>query len=116
MSTGFGHTCRWTTKLSIVFLTGEKTQIFCNDAGAHRKQRKFLKKIKVLETNADAHKKKQESLSPEDRDLFDKNNTAAHYKYRKSLSPDQKGQIKSINAAAHKKQYYESGNNRHRSS
>ncbi len=34
-------------------------------------------KIKILETNADAHKKKQESLSPEDKNLFDKNNAAA---------------------------------------
>jgi hypothetical protein len=36
----------------------KKTQILCNDADAHRKQRKFLppeKKIKILETDADAH-------------------------------------------------------------
>ncbi len=74
----------------------------------HRKQRKFLppeKKIKILETNADAHKKKQESLSPEDRHLFEKKNTAAQHNYRKSLSPEQKAQIKSTDAAAHKKQY-----------
>ncbi len=58
----------------------KKTQILCNDAGAHRKQREFLppeKKIKILETNVDAYKKKRESLSPKDRDLFEKKNTAA---------------------------------------
>jgi hypothetical protein len=48
------------------------------------------KKIKILEINADAHKKKRESLSPEDRDLFDKNYSVAQHKYRESLSPDQK--------------------------
>jgi hypothetical protein len=39
----------------------KKNQILCNDADAHRKQRKSLppeKKVKILETNADAHKKK----------------------------------------------------------
>ena len=73
-------------------------------------------------------KKKRESLSPEDKDLFDKNNAAAlnkhrksltpdqrgqvlrkdavhHNKHRKSLSPEQNAQIRSINAVAHKKQY-----------
>ncbi len=40
----------------------------------------FLK-VKNLETNADAHKKKQESLSSEDKDLFVKNNTAAQHKH-----------------------------------
>ncbi len=71
-------------------------------------------------------KKKQESLSPEDKDLFVKNNTAAqnkhckslapnqkadvykknvaeHKKHRKSLSPEQKAQIKSTDAVAHKR-------------
>jgi hypothetical protein len=58
----------------------KKTQILCNDADAHKKQRKCLppeKKVKILETDADAHKEKQESLSPDDKDLFVKNNTAA---------------------------------------
>jgi hypothetical protein len=52
-----------------VSLTKEQGQILCNDADAHRKQRKSLppeKKVKFLETNADAHKKKQESLFPEE--------------------------------------------------
>ncbi len=114
-----------------ISLTREKTQILCNDADAHRKQRESLppeKKIKILQLDADAHKKKQESLSPEDKDLFDMNNAAAlnkhckslapnqktqvfkknaakHKKHRKSLSPEQKAQIKSTDAAAHKKQY-----------
>jgi hypothetical protein len=51
-------------KTITISLTG-KNQILCNNAGAHRKQCKSLppeKKIKILETNADAHKKKQESL------------------------------------------------------
>ncbi len=71
---------------------------------------------------------KRESLSPKDKELFDKNNAAAlnkhrksltpnqrgqvlrkdavhHNKHRKSLSPEQKAQIRSINAVAHKKQY-----------
>ncbi len=61
------------------------------------------KKVKILETDADAHKKKQESLSPEDKDLFEKNNTAAQHKYCKSLSPDQKAQVNTKNAAEHKK-------------
>ena len=97
----------------------------------HRKQHEDLppeKKIKILQTNADAHKKKWKSLLPEDKELFDKNNAAAlnkhhksltpdqrgqvlrkdaadHKKHRKSLSPEQKAQIRSINAVAHKKQY-----------
>ncbi len=61
-----------------------KSQILCNDADAHREQRKSLppeKKVKILETEADAHKEKQESLSPEDKDLFVKNNTAAQHKH-----------------------------------
>ncbi len=47
----------------------KKNQILCNNAGAHKKQRKSLppgKKVKILETDADAHKEKRESLSPED--------------------------------------------------
>jgi hypothetical protein len=50
------------------------------------------KKVKILETDAHAHEKKQESLPPEDKDLFVKNNTDAQHKHRKSLSPDQKAQ------------------------
>ena len=61
------------------------------------------KKAKILETDADAHKKKQESLSPEDKDLFEKKNTAAQHTHCKSLSPDQKAQVLTINAAKHKK-------------
>ncbi len=56
-----------------------------------------------METNADAHKKKQESLSPEDKDLFVKNNTAVQHKHQKSLSPDQKAQVNTKNAAEQKK-------------
>jgi hypothetical protein len=81
----------------------------------------------IFNKDADVHKKKQESLYPEDKDLFVKNNTAAqhihckflssdqkaqvtidaaaHKKQWKSLSPEQKGQVMTINAAAHKKQY-----------
>jgi hypothetical protein len=58
-----------------------------------------------LNKNADAHKKKCESLSPEDKDQFEKNNTAAQHKYHKSLSPDQKAQVLKIDAAAHRKQW-----------
>ena len=47
----------------------------------------------MLKTDADAHKEKRESLSPEDKDLFVKNNTAARRKHCKSLSPDQKAQV-----------------------
>jgi hypothetical protein len=61
------------------------------------------KKVKFLETDADVHKLKQESLSPEDKDLFVKNNTAAQHKYCKSLYPDQKAEVLTINAAEHKK-------------
>jgi hypothetical protein len=57
-----------------------------------------------LNKNANAHKKKQESLSPEDRELFEKNNTAAQHKYCKSLSPVQKAQVYTKDAAEHKKQ------------
>jgi hypothetical protein len=46
---------------------------------------------------------KRESLSPEDKDLFEKNHTAAQHKYPKSLSPDQKAQVYTKNAAEHKK-------------
>ncbi len=45
---------------------------------------------------------KQESLSPEDKDLFVKNNTAAQNKHCKSLAPDQKAQVLEKNAAEHK--------------
>ncbi len=78
-------------------LSPEKiTQILCNNADAHRKQRESLppeKKIKILHTDADAHKQKQESLSPEDKDLFVKNNTAAQKKHHKSLAPDKKAYV-----------------------
>jgi hypothetical protein len=55
-----------------------------------------------LNKNANAHKKKQESLSTEDKDLFVKGDTAAQHKHRKSLSPDQKAQVLKINAAKQK--------------
>ncbi len=61
------------------------------------------KRLKFLETDADAHKEKQESLSPEDKDLFVKDNIAAQHKHCKSLSPDQKAQVYSRDAAEHKK-------------
>jgi hypothetical protein len=83
-------------KLSNISLTRKKTQILCNYADAHRKQRKSLlpeKKIKILQTDADAHKKKQESLSPEDKDCFDKNHSAAQNKHYKSLASNQKAQV-----------------------
>ncbi len=48
-------------------------------------------------------KNKQESLSPEDKDLFVKNNVAAQHKHCKSLSPHQKAQVLTIDAAKHKK-------------
>ncbi len=73
----------------------KKTQILCNDAEGHRKQREDLppeKKIKILQTDADAHNKKRESLSPEDKELFDKNHSAAQNKYCKFLTLDQKAQ------------------------
>jgi hypothetical protein len=34
-------------------------------------------KVQILNKNADAHKKKRKSLSPEDKDLFVKDNTTA---------------------------------------
>jgi hypothetical protein len=61
------------------------------------------KKVKILQTDADAHKEKQESLSSEDKDLFVKNNVAAQRKHCKSLSPDQIAQVLTINAAKQKK-------------
>jgi hypothetical protein len=48
-------------------------------------------------------KRNQRSLSPEDKDLFEKNHTAAQHKYCKSLSPDQKAQVNTKDAAEHKK-------------
>jgi hypothetical protein len=53
---------------------------------------------------ANAEIKKQESLSPEDKDLFEKNNTASQHKYCKLLSPDQKAQVHTKDATEHKKQ------------
>ncbi len=48
---------------------------------------------------------KRESLSPEDKELFVKDNTAAQHKHRKSLSPgDQIAQVSKIDTAAHRKQ------------
>jgi hypothetical protein len=115
-----------------VSLTREKTQILCNDADAHRKQRESLpskKKVKILKTDADAHKKKRESLSPEDKDLFERiillhnTNIASHSllirklkliqqmplntkeKTQESLSFQQNGQTKSIDAVVHKRKY-----------
>jgi hypothetical protein len=61
------------------------------------------KKIKILQTDADAQNKKQESLSPEDNELFDKNHSATQNKYCKSLTPNQRGQVLKKNAAEHKK-------------
>ncbi len=58
-----------------------------------------------MNKDADAHKKKWESLSPEHKDLFEKNHAAAQHKYCKSLSPDQKAQVLTIDAAAHKKKW-----------
>jgi hypothetical protein len=62
-----------------------------------------MRVFKILATNADAHKKKRESLSLEDKDLFVKNNTAAQHKHCKSLYSDQKAQVLTIDAAEHKK-------------
>ena len=61
------------------------------------------KKTQILCNDADAHKEKWESLSPEYKDLFVKNNVAAQRKHRKSLSLDDKVQILTNDAAAHKK-------------
>ncbi len=47
----------------------------------------------------------REPLSPEDKELFDKNHSAAQNKYFKSLTLDQKAQEFQKNAAKHKKQY-----------
>ncbi len=86
-------------------LSPEKNQILCNNADAQKKTaspyllRKRSKFYELMLT----HIKKRESLSPEDKDLFVKNNVAAQQKHRKSLSPDQKAQVLTINAAEHKK-------------
>ena len=45
------------------------------------------KKAKILQTNADAHKEKCKSFSPEDKDLFVKNNVAAQHKHCKYVLP-----------------------------
>ena len=63
------------------------------------------KKNTILQTDADAHNKKQESLSPEDKERFDKNHFSAQNKYCKSLTPNQRGQVLKKDAAKHKKQY-----------
>jgi hypothetical protein len=73
---------------------------------AHTKNRESFspeKKVKILQTDADAHKEKRESPSLEDKDLFVKNNVAAQRKHHQSLSPDQKAQVLTIDAAKHKK-------------
>jgi hypothetical protein len=46
---------------------------------------------------------KGKSISPEDKDLFEKNNTASQHKHCKFISPDQKAQVITINAAEQKK-------------
>jgi hypothetical protein len=66
------------------------------NAAAHKKQRNSLSpdgKSQILNKDTDAHRKKQESLSPEDKDLFVKDNTAPQHKHCKSLSPDQNFQV-----------------------
>jgi hypothetical protein len=88
------------------FLLRKKVKILETDAAAHKKQRESFSpndKSLILNKDADAHKRKWESLSPEDKDLLVKNNTAAQHKHRKSLSPDQKAQVLKTNAAKHKK-------------
>jgi hypothetical protein len=77
------------------------------DAAAHKKQRESLSpddKVHFFNKDADAHKMKQESLLPEDKDLFVKNHTAAQHKYCKALSPDHNAEVLKIDAAAHEKQ------------
>ncbi len=56
-------------------------------------------------SDAAAHKKQRESLSPDEKVPNLTNNAAEQKKHRESLSPEQKAQIKSIDTAAHKKQY-----------
>ncbi len=53
--------------------------------------------------DADAHKKKLESLSPKEKVSFVKNNTATQRKHCKSLYPEQKAQVLTLDAAEHKK-------------
>jgi hypothetical protein len=84
----------------------KKIKMLETDAAAHKKQQELLSlddKVQILNKNADAHKMKCKSLSPENKDLFVKDNTAAQHKHCKSLSPDQKAQVLKINAAKHKK-------------
>ncbi len=76
------------------------------NAATHKKQQESLSpdnKDLVLNKDANAHKKKQESLAPEEKFLFVKNNTVAQHKHLKSLSPEQKAQVLTIDAAEHKK-------------
>jgi hypothetical protein len=76
-----------------------------SDASAHKKKQDSLSpdnKIQILKKDANAHKKKQESLAPEEKVLFVKNNTAAQHKHCKSLSPEQKSQVSTIDGAEHK--------------
>ncbi len=63
------------------------------------------KKIQLLQTDADTHNNKRESLSLEDKELFDKKIAAALKKHRKSLTPNQRGQVIKKDAAEHKKKY-----------
>jgi hypothetical protein len=129
-NTSVSPTCRSTTKISTFsFAWGQspnvnkkgdterkrceslppekKVKILETDAAAHKKQRESLSpddKVQILKKDADAHKKKQESLLPEDKDLFVKNHIAAQHKYCKTLSPDQNTEVLKINAAADKQQ------------
>jgi hypothetical protein len=83
----------------------KKVKMLETNAAAHKKQRESLSlnnKVQILNKNADAHKMKRKSLSPEDKDLFVKDNTAAQHKHCKLLSPDQKSQVLKINAAKQK--------------
>jgi hypothetical protein len=66
----------------MITLTREKYSILCNDV--------------------DAHKKKRESLSPDNKNLFDRYNAAALNKHCKTLTPDQKAQELEKNAAGQK--------------
>ncbi len=78
------------------------------DADAHKKQQESFSpddKVQVLKNNAAAHKKQRKCLSPDDKVQILKNNAAAHKKHQESLSPERKVQVMTIDAAAHKKQY-----------
>jgi hypothetical protein len=77
-----------------------------NNSAAHKKEQETLSpddKVQILTNDAAAHKKQQESLSPDDKVRILTNDAAAHKKQGESLSPDQKAQVLSIDAAKHKK-------------